>query len=136
MSKADLQEVAEWISYFDRVVALTGAGISTESGIPDFRGPKGVWTKDPQAEKVSNITNYLASPAVRRKSWEIERNNPMRDAKPNAGHYALAELHHLGCLDFLVTQNIDGLHQAAGFPNEHIVEIHGNNRETVCTSCG
>lgn len=132
----DLQEVAEWLVGFDHVVALTGAGISTESGIPDFRGPNGVWTKDPHAEAVSNIETYIANPATRIRSWKIERTNPMRDAQPNAGHHALAELNALGCLDFIVTQNIDGLHQKAGFPDDSIVEIHGNNRETVCTSCG
>lgn len=132
---ADLQEVAEWLCTFDRVIALTGAGISTESGIPDFRGPNGIWTKNPNAEKVSTIDHYLSNSAVRRLSWEIERTNPMRDAKPNAGHLALAELNALGCLDFICTQNIDGLHQAAGFPDDSIVEIHGNNRETICVSC-
>lgn len=136
MSRGSIEQVAEWINTADRVVALTGAGISTESGIPDFRGPNGIWTRDPHAEKVSNIQTYLANSAVRRKSWEIERTNPMRDAQPNAGHYALAELHELNCLDFICTQNIDGLHQKAGFPDDFIVEIHGNNRETVCTSCG
>lgn len=133
--KTSLEQVAEWINTRDRVVALTGAGISTESGIPDFRGPQGIWTKDPNAEKVSNISNYLSNSAVRRASWQIERTSPMRDAKPNAGHLALAELSALGCLDFICTQNIDGLHQAAGFPGDSIVEIHGNNRESICVSC-
>lgn len=134
MPKTDLQEVAEWIICADRIVALTGAGISTESGIPDFRGPNGVWTKDPHAEKISTIEHYLANSAVRRASWALERTNPWK-AEPNAGHVAIAELNALNCLDFLVTQNIDGLHQAAGFPDDSIVEIHGNNRETVCVSC-
>jgi NAD-dependent deacetylase len=135
VSKGTLEEVAEWINTLDRVMVLTGAGISTESDIPDFRGPNGIWTKDPNAEKVSNIQNYLSNSAVRRASWDIERNNPMLNAKPNAGHIALAELNAMGCCDFIVTQNIDGLHQKAGFPDDSIVEIHGNNRETICVDC-
>lgn len=131
----DIRTVAEWIVMAQHVVALTGAGISTESGIPDFRGPDGVWTKNPGAEAVSDIDHYLQDPVVRAKSWAIERTNVMQDALPNAGHEALAEMGELGFLDFVVTQNIDGLHQAAGFPEDSLVEIHGNNRETVCTSC-
>lgn len=136
----DLATVAEWITCADHVVALTGAGISTESGIPDFRGPDGVWTRDPKAEALSTIDRYMSDPEVRRQSWELERANlmnlgyPLR-AQPNDGHLALAEMNRLGCLDFLVTQNIDGLHQAAGFPEDSLVEIHGNNRQTICVAC-
>src|SRR6266566_5030865 len=93
-----------------RIVALTGAGISTESGIPDFRGPRGVWTKDPKAERLSNIHAYMSDPEVRKLAWQSRLNNPAWEARPNAGHRALAALERAGKLPALVTQNIDGLH--------------------------
>jgi NAD-dependent deacetylase len=118
------------------VVVLTGAGISTESGIPDFRGPQGLWTKDPQAEKLSDIRYYVADPEIRRKSWLSRLDHPAWTARPNAGHAAIAELERLGKLHALITQNIDGLHQAAGNSAERVIEVHGTVHAVVCLSCG
>jgi NAD-dependent deacetylase len=87
-----VEEVRHWLAAATRVVALTGAGISTESGIPDFRGPQGVWTKNPKAEKLSNIQHYMADPEVRRLAWQSRLEHPAWSAKPNAGHRALVEL--------------------------------------------
>ncbi|HUO47214.1 MAG TPA: Sir2 family NAD-dependent protein deacetylase [Acidimicrobiales bacterium] len=119
-----------------RVVVLTGAGISTDSGIPDFRGPKGVWTKNPEAEKLSTLQTYVADPDVRRRAWRQRLDSPAWQAEPNAGHRALVGLERRGVLDTLVTQNIDGLHQAAGSDPARVVEIHGTMREVACLSCG
>jgi NAD-dependent deacetylase len=119
-----------------RIVVLTGAGISTESGIPDFRGPQGVWTKDPKAERLSNIHYYMADPEVRKLAWQSRIDHPAWHAKPNAGHYALVELERRGQLLALVTQNIDGLHQMAGSSHDIVIEVHGTMRDVVCMSCG
>ena len=119
-----------------RIVVLTGAGISTDSGIPDFRGPDGVWTRDPTAERQATIGAYMSDPAVRRRSWRSRLGSPTWSARPNAGHDALVELERRGTLHTLVTQNIDGLHQAAGVSAARIVEIHGTMRQVVCLSCG
>jgi NAD-dependent deacetylase len=119
-----------------RIVVLTGAGISTESGIPDFRGPQGVWTKDPQAEKLSNIHHYLADPDVRKKSWQSRLAHPAWTARPNAGHAAIVELERRGKLHALITQNIDGLHQKAGNSPGCVIEVHGTVHDVVCLSCG
>ena len=131
-----LEEVAGWLGAGRSVVALTGAGISTESGIPDFRGPDGVWRRDPQAERLSNIGYYLADARIRRESWQRRVEHPAWGAKPNAGHRALVDLERGGRLDLLVTQNIDGLHLAAGTDPDRLIEIHGTIRETACLSCG
>src|SRR5262245_1534694 len=109
-----VQAVRAWIEASSRVVALTGAGISTESGIQDFRGPQGLWTKDPKAEKLSNIHFYLSDPEIRRVSWQRRLEHSAWTAKPNAGHRALVDLERRNRLLALVTQNIDGLHQRAG----------------------
>jgi NAD-dependent deacetylase len=119
-----------------RVVALTGAGISTESGIPDFRGPRGVWTKNPAAEKQSTIQNYLAEPEVRTAAWRARRDSPAWSAEPNAGHRALVALERRGKLHALVTQNIDELHQRAGSSAEKVIEVHGSMRRVMCWQCG
>jgi NAD-dependent deacetylase len=118
------------------IVVLTGAGISTDSGIPDFRGPRGVWTKDPQAQRNSNITDYLADPAVRRRVWQSRLASPAWTAAPNPGHRAIVELQRQGRLHSLVTQNIDGLHQVAGHDPASVVELHGTMRRVVCLDCG
>src|SRR5688572_11310698 len=97
-----LARVREWIAAAPRVVALTGAGISTDSGIPDFRGPQGVWTRDPKAERLSDIRHYMADPEVRRLSWQSRLNHPAWQAGPNAGHRALVALERRGKLRALV----------------------------------
>jgi NAD-dependent deacetylase len=119
-----------------RVVVLTGAGISTDSGIPDFRGPDGIWTKDPSAERMATLDVYLNDPDVRRRAWRQRLRTASTAARPNRGHVALVELERQGRLDLLVTQNIDGLHLEAGTNPERIVEIHGTMREVVCLRCG
>jgi NAD-dependent deacetylase len=119
----------------DRITVLTGAGISTSSGIPDFRGPQGVWTKDPSAQQMFTLHNYLADPAVRERSWRARRDNAAWTAKPTAGHLALVDLERGGRLRTIVTQNIDGLHQAAGSSPERVLEIHGTMWFVTCLSC-
>lgn len=119
-----------------RIVALTGAGISTDSGIPDFRGPQGLWTKDPEAEKRATLQVYVADPDVRRRAWRNRIESPTREALPNAGHEALVTLERQGVLDTLVTQNVDGLHLDAGNDPDRVVEIHGTMRFVACLSCG
>lgn len=132
MQGEDLAVVAGWIGGAARVLVFTGAGISTESAIPDFRGPNGVWkTRDPLRY---TIQNYLADAQVRREAWQLRLASPVDDAVPNAGHRAVAELEALGRVPAVVTQNIDGLHQAAGSRN--VIELHGTTREAGCLSCG
>ena len=136
MSDSDqINEVRSWVDQAKRVVVLTGAGISTESGIPDFRGPQGVWTKNPQAEKLSNIHYYMSDPEVRKASWRSRLEHPAWTAKPNAGHFALADLEKRGKLHALITQNIDELHQMAGNSPEKVIEVHGTVRKVVCMAC-
>lgn len=131
-----IDEVGRWLAEARSTVVLTGAGVSTDSGIPDFRGPAGVWTRDPAAERLSNIGYYLADPAVRRESWRRRLEHPAWGAAPNAAHRALADLERAGLLELLVTQNIDGLHLAAGSSAERLIEIHGLMRESICLACG
>jgi NAD-dependent deacetylase len=118
-----------------RVTVLTGAGISTDSGIRDFRGPDGVWTRDPGAEKRATLSFYVGDPEVRRASWEYRLGSGLWDAEPNLGHRALVALEDPDRLHTLVTQNVDGLHHKAGSDPERIVEVHGNVRDVVCLSC-
>jgi NAD-dependent deacetylase len=129
-------EVKSWVAAAQRIVVLTGAGISTDSGIPDFRGPQGVWTKNPHAEKMSNIHYYLADPEVRKASWQNRLQSPAWSAKPNAGHLALVELERRSQLHALITQNIDELHQIAGNSPERVIEVHGSMRRFMCWDCG
>ncbi|HEY5384504.1 MAG TPA: Sir2 family NAD-dependent protein deacetylase [Acidimicrobiales bacterium] len=119
-----------------RVVVLTGAGISTDSGIADFRGPQGVWTKNPEAEKMATLQAYVSDPELRARSWQNRLTSPMWSAEPNAGHRALVDLERSGRLELLVTQNIDGLHRKAGSDPARIVDIHGTSLEVMCLSCG
>lgn len=136
MSEAATEtDVAQWLRDAERVTALTGAGISTESGIPDFRGPQGVWTKDPAAQALSTIDSYVADPDVRRRAWQGRLDHPVWHAEPNAGHRALADLERAGRLRAIVTQNIDGLHQAAGASAERVIEIHGTVHWVTCLDC-
>ena len=118
-----------------RIVTLTGAGISTDSGIPDFRGPQGVWTLNPKAERTSSLQHYLNDREVRAIAWQTRLHSPAWDARPNAGHRAIVELERQGRLDTLVTQNIDELHQRAGSSPGRVVEVHGTMRRAVCWSC-
>ena len=131
-----MESVRAWVDGARRVVVLTGAGISTDSGIPDFRGPQGVWTRDPEAEKLSSIHHYVADPEIRRKSWQSRLAHPAWKAKPNAGHAAIVELERRGKLHALITQNIDGLHQKAGNSPARVIEVHGTVHAVVCLSCG
>lgn len=133
---SSLERARELIDASGRVVVLTGAGISTESGIPDFRGPKGVWTKNPEAEKMATIQHYMADGELRERSWRSKLDSAARRTKPNAGHRALVALERRGKLHTLVTQNVDGLHQDAGTNPEKVLEIHGTMREVMCMSCG
>ncbi len=127
--------VRRWVNASLRIVALTGAGISTESGIPDFRGPHGVWTTNPKAERLSNIHYYMSDPEVRRLAWQSRLEHPAWRATPNAGHRALVELERRGALHALVTQNIDGLHQQAGHAADKVIEVHGTMRDVRCMNC-
>jgi NAD-dependent deacetylase len=131
-----LATVRSWITGARRIVVLTGAGISTDSGIPDFRGPQGVWTRNPEAEKMATIQHYVADPEVRKRAWKSRVDSPAWDAKPNAGHLALVHLERLGTLDTLITQNVDGLHLLAGSSPGRVIQIHGTLREVTCLSCG
>jgi NAD-dependent deacetylase len=118
-----------------RVVVLTGAGISTDSGIPDFRGPQGVWTKNPEAEKLATLQHYLADPEIRRVAWQRRVHSETWQAMPNDGHRAIVELERRGILSAVVTQNVDGLHQAAGTSAHLVVEVHGTMHYTRCWMC-
>ncbi len=133
---ARLERAAGWIRGARSVVVLTGAGLSTDSGIPDFRGPDGLWTRDPTAERLSNIGYYVADPALRRTAWRHRLEHPAWTARPGPGHRALVDLERAGRLATLITQNIDGLHLAAGSSRERTVEIHGSIRESACLRCG
>lgn len=117
------------------VAVLTGAGISTDSGIPDFRGPNGIWTRDPEAELLSTIDAYLTRPDIRRRAWQARLDNPSWSARPNAGHLALTDLDREGRLLHLATQNVDGLHLAAGTSPSRVAEVHGTIREALCVAC-
>ncbi|HXV08933.1 MAG TPA: Sir2 family NAD-dependent protein deacetylase [Burkholderiales bacterium] len=131
-----MRDVRGWIELAERVVALTGAGISTDSGIPDFRGPQGVWTRNPKAEKLSDIRHYMSDPEVRRLSWQSRLEHTAWRAQPNPGHRALVALEKRGKLHALITQNIDELHQIAGNSPDKVIEVHGTLRKVVCMSCG
>ena len=131
-----LQDLADALRAAQHVVALTGAGISTDSGIPDFRGPNGLWTKDPAAERLSTLEHYMNDGEVRVRAWQARLAHPAWTARPNEAHRALARLQEKGKLHGLITQNIDGLHQAAGTDPETLVEIHGTLHEVACMSCG
>jgi NAD-dependent protein deacetylase/lipoamidase len=130
------ETVRSWVREAQRVVVLTGAGISTDSGIPDFRGPQGVWTRNPMAEKLSNIHYYMADPEVRKAAWQARMDHTAWSAQPNDGHRAIAALEKIGKLHALITQNIDELHQLAGNSPDKVIEVHGTMRKVVCMSCG
>jgi NAD-dependent deacetylase len=131
---ARIERVADLILESRRLVVFTGAGISTESGIPDFRGPAGLWSRfDPDD---FTIDKFLNNPDSRRKQWYIFREGLLSDkAMPNAAHIAIAELYRMGKLDCVITQNIDNLHQKAGVPDDKVFELHGNMKWAVCLDC-
>jgi NAD-dependent deacetylase len=130
-----LDLIASWLRHAQAIVILTGAGISTESGIPDFRGPQGVWTKNPAAEKTANLQHYVSDPEVRKLAWQNRLSSDIWNATPNEGHRAIAQLADVANVHTLVTQNIDGLHQAAGSDPNTIVEIHGTVHFAKCLAC-
>ena len=130
-----IDAAAEAVAGARRIVVFTGAGISTDSGIPDFRGPNGVWTKNPKAEKAANIRNYLDEPDVREAAWQNRLTTPAWTAEPNVGHAAIVELERQGRLLALITQNIDGLHQKAGNDPANVIEVHGTVWFTRCWEC-
>lgn len=119
------------------VTILTGAGVSTASGIPDFRGPQGMWTKDPQASRMFDFDAYVSDPKIRVLAWANRRDHPAWVAEPNAAHRAIAHLESQGRLRAVITQNIDGLHQSAGSgETAPVLEVHGSLRNTICLDCG
>jgi len=130
----EIERLAKLIIESKKTVVFTGAGISTESGIPDFRGPGGIWSRyDPED---FTIQKFLSSPAARKTIWKMSAESGLlTEAEPNLAHYAIAELHQLGKLDCVITQNIDNLHQKAGVPEGKVFELHGNTRWSVCLSC-
>jgi NAD-dependent protein deacetylase/lipoamidase len=125
-----------WARGVATLAVLTGAGISTDSGIPDFRGPQGLWTKNPAAERLSTYQVYMTDPDVRRRSWQSRLAHPAWTAEPNAAHQALAALAGSAIDTQVITQNIDGLHQRAGTPADRVIELHGTMLDVVCTGCG
>jgi NAD-dependent deacetylase len=130
-----IERAGALVRHARRIVACTGAGISTDSGIPDYRGPSGLWTKDPAAARFVDLTSYLADPTLRAQSWQRRANHPAMQAEPNVAHRALAGLFAGGTLRAVLTQNIDGLHQRAGLPGDAVLEMHGNIRSTECVNC-
>ncbi|MGB7219017.1 MAG: NAD-dependent deacylase [Vicinamibacterales bacterium] len=135
LASDSIQSVRDWLNAAKRIVVLTGAGISTESGIADYRGPQGVWTKDPDAEKLSNIHYYVADGEIRKKAWRKRLEMAALKAEPNTGHRAIVELERRGKLHALVTQNIDGLHQKAGNSPDLVIEVHGTVHHAICLQC-
>jgi len=129
------QKVAELIMGARKLVVFTGAGISTESGIPDFRSPGGIWSRfDPDD---FTYQKFVADPEARRKQWQMIGEGHLTNlAEPNPAHYAITELYKLGRLDCVITQNVDNLHQKAGVPAEMVFELHGNLQQAICLSCG
>lgn len=132
--EAQINKIVEAILVSKRIVAFTGAGISTESGIPDFRGPQGLWTKfDPDD---FTIDKFLCSEETRRRMWQNLKDGVlMSDVQPNRAHYAVAELEKIGKLSSVVTQNVDNLHQKAGNSPHLVYELHGNLQRIVCMQC-
>lgn len=132
---ADLQRAIELVRDATRITVLTGAGVSTDSGIPDFRGPNGLWTRNPDAERASNIEHYLADAELRKRSWKNRLDMTMFSAAPNACHHALYRLEQRGVLDAIITQNVDGLHLAAGHSPRRVIEVHGTVHFARCYEC-
>jgi NAD-dependent protein deacetylase/lipoamidase len=132
---SDLERARALVRDARRITVLTGAGISTDSGIPDFRGPNGVWTKNPAAERLATLHDYVNDPDIRRAAWKSRREHSAWTAEPNVAHHALVELEKSGRLVAIVTQNVDGLHQRAGSSEPIVIEVHGTMREVECLAC-
>jgi NAD-dependent protein deacetylase/lipoamidase len=130
-----IEQRPEWAHGVRRIAVLTGAGISTDSGIPDYRGPDGVWTKDPDAVDVFTYDNFMAKTEIRQQFWQRYLGHPALRAQPNTAHHAVADLDTGGRAVRILTQNIDGLHQRTGIAERKVLELHGGLRSTVCTSC-
>ena len=130
----EIEQLAQLIIQSQKVIAFTGAGISTESGIPDFRSPGGIWSRyDPED---FTIQKFLSGPAARKTIWKMSiEGGLLAEAKPNLAHYAIAELYELGKLDCVITQNIDNLHQRAGVPADRVFELHGHMEWALCLGC-
>ena len=135
ISTADLELVSQWLKDAERIVVFTGAGISTDSGIPDFRGPNGLWVRNPFAEKTSTLSYYLNDPEVRKVAWEGRVRNFNGTAQPNEGHRALVHVQDAGKLSAVITQNVDGLHQDSGIEPAKVVEVHGTIKFGRCWEC-
>jgi NAD-dependent deacetylase len=135
VAMATVDDAAEWVRNAERIVVLSGAGLSTDSGIPDFRGPKGLWTTNPAAERASTLQHYLADADLRKLAWQNRLSAPLFSARPNAGHAAFVELERRGQLLAVVTQNVDGLHQAAGTDPDRVIEVHGTVHWSRCWGC-
>ena len=134
VSTIDLPGAASWLTGVRHLAVLTGAGISTDSGIPDFRGPSGVWTQNPAAEKMATYKAYVSEPEIRLRSWQARLTHPAWTAEPNGAHLAIARI--AGEIDtWVITQNIDGLHQRAGVPADRVLELHGTMHAVVCVGC-
>jgi len=134
--KEQLEQISQWIISSRRIVIFVGAGLSTESGIPDFRSPGGVWDRyDPED---FYFQNFVSSEASREKYWQMatEMYEPMKKARPNLAHLAIAEMERLGKLDCVVTQNIDGLHFKAGNSEDKVIQLHGTAMVVSCLTCG
>jgi NAD-dependent deacetylase len=132
----EFERVARWVGEAEAITVLTGAGISTDSGIPDFRGPQGVWTRNPAAQRLFTLQSYVADRQVRVEAWRRRHEHPAWQATPNAGHRALVTLERAGKLRALITQNIDELHQRAGSAPELVIELHGTLFWVECLGCG
>jgi NAD-dependent deacetylase len=129
-----IQRLRAMLAASRRAVVFTGAGISTESGIPDFRSPGGIWTR----YQPIDFRDFMASEEMRRESWrrKFAVDETMRKAEPNRGHRAVAKLVETGKVGAVITQNVDGLHQLSGVPDEQIIELHGNSTYASCLNCG
>ena len=130
-----IERVQDLVAASDRIVVLTGAGISTDAGIPDFRGPNGLWTKNPKAEKMSNIEYYLNDPEVREIAWQSRLQSAAWEARPTPGHTAIVALRERGQLHAVITQNVDGLHQMSGLDDADVIEVHGTMHYSRCWHC-
>lgn len=133
---AEWQRAREVFGRAGRITALTGAGVSTASGIPDFRGPNGVWTTNPDTQRLSDIDSYVNNPEVRREAWLRRADHPAWQATPNPAHLAFVELAAQDRLGTVLTQNIDELHQRSGLARERVLELHGSLFGTICLDCG